>query len=199
MNDDALKDEEHLVTLILGSMDFNNYEAFKRVIEDLVPWRVHWMYTNQTEVGVGALVEKYADSLLAPLSVNNGDSNIQSRKRRLKARNRYYMDDLVDAVVIIWRGETLGSMRSIINKAKRMFIPLFVYNINTQTITASISLRDAYENKLAYRAQIKKLEDERRQEDAMIKTLLEYSLSQHKVVNIIDRVRHLRKKFENNA
>jgi len=187
------------VTLVVGSNDFSDYEEFKRILTEDVPWCVKWILTSQTEVGVGALSEQYTDEIWAPLSVYSGDASIKSRKKRLKARTKYCIDNLAEGVVVIWRGESAGGMRSIINQARKKFFPLLVYDLDKKKVAVSINATQAAEAKRVWQEMIIRLEDERRQEEAVAGMLLDYGLSEHKIINIVDRIRHLRKTFEENS
>ena len=188
-----------MITLVLGSEDFEDYDEFKRIITKEIPWELSWAYTNKCEHGVGKMIEQYCAEIWSPLCVHTGDPSIKCRKKRQRARNKYFME-LCSHVVIIWRNEAKGGLRSVINKARQMFLPLVVYDLRRKKAVICISearaeqLRAAHERELAAQ-----LEADKAEYDISKMLIQEYGLSEHKTINILDHIRHLKKQFKSEA
>ena len=185
-----------MITLVIGSEDYYNYQEFKRIITEEVPWEVSWAYTAKTSTGVGQLIDRYCNEIWSPMCVHSGDPSIQNHKKRLKDRNKYFME-MCSHVVVIWRGESKGALRSVINKAKALFLPLFVYDTRKGKVTVCIDEARAEELKAEYEIELAaQLDMDKVEHDIMQMLVDEYELSEHKAINVVDGIRHLKKQFK---
>jgi hypothetical protein len=184
-------DEFDHVSLVVGNNNFDDYDKFKKIIT-LVPWEVSWIMTNQITCGVGRLSKLYAEEKYIPISVYSGDPNIKTKKKRRKQRNKYYFDGSIGAAVIIWDQKNTGGLLNIINKSKKLFLPLFIYNINTNKFFC-LSPDKQKELKEKQIKKLKQIEKNNAQNKEILTVLQAKNFDLVKKIKILNAISHIRK------